>query len=81
MSGGHYQYAEWKLEDLAGEIERGGDSDEPKRVDEFTSTRAVVGAFLRKAAKLVHEVEWADSGDTNYEDARKAIEAILKEPL
>lgn len=79
MSGGSYDYMECHLENLAEKIENGGYAGPPV-VDALTPTRKLVGAFLRKAARLVHEIEWADSGDISKEDAEVEVKKILAEP-
>ena len=78
MSGGAYNYAEFRLEDIAEFIERGGrESDQLPRNDVLTPTRKRIGSLLRTLAEAVHEVEWADSGDTSPEYAVLEVEKIL----
>jgi len=65
MSGGSYDYAYGRVEDLAREIR--GDS----------ALRRAFRAHLVKVAKALHDIEWVDSGDCSPGDEEAAIRACL----
>jgi hypothetical protein len=55
MSGGSYNYAFGKIEDLADEIRP------------TTPLRKAFKTHLRKVAKACHDIEWVDSDSCDYE--------------
>ena len=65
MSGGSYDYAYGKIEDLAGEIMP------------TTPLRKAFKTHLRKVAKACHDIEWVDSCDCGPGDEDEAIRACL----
>ena len=65
MSGGSYDYAYGKIEDLAGEIRP------------TTPLRKAFKTHLRKVAKACNDIEWVDSCDCLPGDEDEAIRACL----
>lgn len=59
MSGGSYDYAFQKLEDLAGSIVKRRDNK---------ITRLRVSKLLKELADICHDIEWIDSGDYGDDD-------------
>lgn len=60
MSGGSYDYIEWKVRACADEMIR----------RHATRPHVVALAHLmEELAELLHRIEWADSGDTSWNDA------------
>ena len=62
MSGGSYDYAFAKVDEMA---ERLTNDRDPARV--------AFGVFLRKVAKAMHDIEWVDSCDYSPGDELAAI--------
>jgi len=54
MSGGAYDYAYCRLENLAEEI---------KQRDDHKALRCLVSDYLKKLADICRTIEWIDSGD------------------
>lgn len=67
MSGGSYDYAYSKIEDLACEIKSRAQTIE----------RKAFAAHLEKIAKAAHDIEWVDSGDYGPGDENKSIRECL----
>lgn len=67
MSGGAYDYAYTRIEDLARQI-RG-----------TTPLRRAFKTHLQLVAKAAHAIEWADSGDSDEPDAESAIRECFGE--
>jgi hypothetical protein len=65
MSGGSYQYAYYRIEELAGEIRT------------TTALRKAFKAHLLKVAKACHDIEWVDSADYSPGDEDSAIRECL----
>ena len=65
MSGGSYDYAYGKIDDLA-------DSIRPT-----TALRKAFKTHLRKVASACKDIEWVDSGDCGPGDEDEAIRACL----
>jgi hypothetical protein len=65
MSGGSYDYAYSRIDDLANEIAP------------TTAIRRAFKTHLRKVAKACHDIEWVDSGDCGKGDEDAAIMACL----
>lgn len=57
MSGGSYDYAQYKLEEIADRLRRNHPDSAP--------ILALAAHFLALAT-VMHEIEWADSGDTSW---------------
>ncbi len=85
MSGGSYDYAYCKLDEMAESV---------RARDNHRVTRERVAALIRKLSKIMHDIEWIDSGDYGDEDwadvkkqldeigefneeARKSVETML----
>jgi hypothetical protein len=65
MSGGSYDYAFGKIEDLAGQIRT------------TTPLRKAFRTHLLKVAKACHDIEWVDSCDYGAGDEDEAIRSCL----
>ena len=65
MSGGSYEYAYGRIEDLAEQIRP------------TTALRKAFKTHLYKVAKACHDIEWVDSGDCGDGDEDAAIRACL----
>lgn len=68
MSGGSYDYAYTRIEQLAWDIRRGA-PDNPLRL--------AFADLLERCAKAAHDIEWVDSCDYGREDDIPAIKAAL----
>lgn len=67
MSGGAYEYASYKLETLAESIR-----------DQHTDPlRRAFADHIRLIAKAMHDIEWADSGDTGPDSWQEATRAVI----
>lgn len=60
MSGGAYDYIEYKVRGCAEDL-RAKHAKEPHVV--------ALAAHMEALADLLHRIEWADSGDTSWSDA------------
>lgn len=67
MSGGSYEYAYHRIEELAADIRA------------TTALRKAFKAHLVKVAKACHDIEWVDSCDYSPGDEDDAIRACLGE--
>lgn len=76
MSGGHYDYSYIHVNDMAFQIRKEarkasdvGESvpRDPREV----ADRRKIAAYLLKVSEAMHALEWCDSGDTCWADARK----------
>jgi len=65
MSGGSYQYAYQRIQDMAEELQP------------TTPLRQAFAEHLVKVAKACHHVEWVDSGDYKSGDEDQAIRDCL----
>lgn len=72
MSGGSYDYAEGRLIDIADAIEHRARGSGVQR----RALRLGFAKLLRSCAEAMHELEWADSGDTDFE--RDAVPVLAK---
>lgn len=71
MSGGHFNYAQHRIEDIASEIDtlilsydRGiRDYDSPETINRFRETAHA----LRRAAEMAQRIDWLVSGDDGEE--------------
>jgi len=68
MSGGAYDYAYYRLEELAEEI---------KQRDNYKALRCLVSDYLKRLADICRTIEWIDSGDYG-EEKWKDIQEELK---
>lgn len=67
MSGGSYDYACFRVKDVAGEI----------RSRHRQPLFVAFADHLERVADVMQSIEWADSGDTLQEDAERDIRAFL----
>ena len=65
MSGGHYDYAYERIDDLVCRIER------------TTPLRKAFVRHLVKVAKAAHDIEWVDSNDNSPGHENAAIREVL----
>lgn len=70
MSGGSYDYAYMRIDDLAADV------DERNR-EVKSDLRAKFARLLRLCAVAAKDIEWADSGDTARGSEDAAISAAL----
>ena len=63
MSGGSYDYVSYKIDEAAGTL-RSRHPRQPHVV--------ALAVFLEELAPLMHDIEWADSCDTEWDDALDA---------
>lgn len=81
MSGGHYDYAYQHVNDVADKVEEeadaipGWDNAEPRDPREAADRRKI-SAHLFKVSEAMRALEWCDSGDTCWVDARKQWVAL-----
>lgn len=73
MSGGHYDYAFTKVNDVADQIDSEADAydngaETVKRDPGEADMRREIAAYLRKVSEAMRALEWCDSGDTNWFD-------------
>lgn len=68
MSGGSYDYAYQKVEDMASSLS-----------EQRSPLRRAFGAHLKLVAKAMHDIEWADSCDYKKGDERPAIIDALED--
>lgn len=66
MSGGRYDYAYVKVQDFADDICKSRDP-----------LWRAFGAHCKLVADAMYAIEWVDSGDSNRDEAVKAIKAVL----
>ena len=67
MSGGSWDYAYVRLEEIADRLEKARDP-----------LRRAFGARLQKCAEALHDIEWVDSADCAEGDEVAAIRAALE---
>lgn len=87
MSGGSYDYAYHKVEQMADDLEHsyarqrimpdpeGYDVPDSKNPDK-DPRRALFAKFLWQVAKAMHAIEWVDSADWGTGDEYPHIEAV-----
>lgn len=79
MSGGHFDYVQYRIDDAANEIERQatwvGSDYQPVTLARFTEAAAT----LRLAAKMLHRVDWLLSDDDGEESFHKRWQAEIGE--
>lgn len=73
MSGGSYDYGFSKLNALAEAIDRRS-REEPQG----KTLRRAFAKMLRRMADAAYELEWADSGDTDWAQAEAALRRVVK---
>ena len=88
MSGGHFNYKQYRISDIADQIERDlsdngrlpdgkktgyGDYSIPNDIADKMAETIVI---LRKCEKMVHAIDWYMSGDTGEDSFRKEWERI-----
>lgn len=69
MSGGHYNYAYAQVQAMASTMQ--GESEE------LTPAMRYFAEYLFEVAEAMRAVEWARSGDTDPDDADKAIGELV----
>lgn len=84
MSGGHFDYNQYQISDIADQIERDlirigtkndyGDIFEIP--DDISDKMLETIALLRKCEKMVQAIDWYMSGDTGDDSFREEWEAI-----
>lgn len=67
MSGGSYDYAYSKVEDMADSLNS----------KEHSALRRAFAKHLKLVAKAMHDIEWVDSSDYAKGDEAAAINAVL----
>lgn len=66
MSGGSYDYAYMKIEDMADEL-----------CQQRQPLRKAFGKHLKLVAKAMHDIEWVDSSDYGPGEEVDSINAVL----
>ena len=66
MSGGAYNYAYSRVEQMAHDIPR------------FSPLRRAFAEHLERVAEAMRALEWCDSGDSNEEAAEAAMRAVIE---
>lgn len=82
MSGGHFDYKQYYIDDIADSIERtmenqGCDEEDGYTEETIQIMKDAVKA-LRKAAIYAHRVDWFLSGDDGEDSLKKRLEEDLK---
>jgi len=83
MSGGHYDYAYWKVSDFAescAQPQNTWDFDKQQDVQvpvDNLELREKLAKHLRKVAEIMRAVEWCDSGDTGEDTLKIQLEEFL----
>jgi hypothetical protein len=83
MSGGHYDYAYWRVLDFAEScISPQNKWDDEKQQDievpaDNLELREKLAKHLRKVAEIMRAVEWCDSGDTGEDTLKVELEEFL----
>lgn len=85
MSGGHFDYNQYRLDDIADQIER--DLNRRGKVTDWGTTFVIPKdiankmvetiVMLRKCGKMVHAIDWFMSGDTGDDSFREEWDGIL----
>lgn len=75
MSGGSYDYAYCKLEDLAAAIRERADGSNCRAL------RLAFAELLQKCAEAAHDIEWVDSGDRSKGDEIASLNAVVSPSL
>lgn len=83
MSGGHYDYAYYKVMDFADSCvlpRISWDYDKQKEVKfpiDNLELRKKFAEHLKSVAHVMREIEWCDSGDTGEDDLKVELEKFL----
>ena len=77
MSGGHFDYDQFKIQDIADEIERICDENEYEFSDKTIAKFRNAIPILREAFIYCHRIDWLLSGD----DGEESFEERLKSEL
>lgn len=79
MSGGYFNYDQWRLENMADQIDRLIENSDDETLNDYSCTRGrgyspetiarfqETRAALMRAAKMAHRVDWLLSGDDSEE--------------
>ena len=84
MSGGHYDYAYYKVADFAESCtlpQNRWDSETQKEIKvpiDNLKLRKKLAKHLKKVAEIMRAVEWCDSGDTGEDTLKVELETFLK---
>ena len=90
MSGGHFQYQQYRIEDIAVEIGEMIGSNDDQSLDEWGQLRGnnyppeILEKFreaahtLRQAAEMAHRVDWLVSGDDGEESFMRRWEKEVR---
>jgi hypothetical protein len=93
MSGGHFEYLQYRISDIAEEIQRLIDSNEDSTMNEWGETNGrfysatVIGRFreavlaLRRAQIMAHRVDWLVSGDDGEDSFLSRWDEELRQAL
>lgn len=77
MSGGHYDYAYFKVNDMTYQMER--EMDRQSEYDpQKTPERVAFAKLLKSVAEAMRAIEWVDSGDCSTPHENKAIRDCLR---
>jgi len=84
MSGGHFDYKQWFIDDIADEvyglIARNNSSEMDELFDDNTIDKFKEAALtLRRASRMAHRIDWLVSGDDGQESFHKRWEEELGE--
>jgi nicotinic acid mononucleotide adenylyltransferase len=91
MSGGHFEYQQYRIEDIAKSIEELIKSNDDESLDEWGYRRGHVYSIetiekfktavdtLRKAAIMAQRVDWLVSGDDGEDSFHRRWDEELKE--
>ena len=81
MSGGHYDYAYYKIEELAEKLELTYDRHHIDGTDKpnppVSPRRLKFKKLLTLVAEAARAIEWADSGDSGEEEAEEAMDKVF----
>ena len=85
MSGGHFDYIDMRIEDVAVEIDRLIETNNIKNMwneshdypSDITFAFRIAAKELRKASAMAHAIDWLVSGDDGEETFRKKWNNIM----
>lgn len=82
MSGGHFEYKQYYIDDIADSIERSLDNPSYDEEDSYTEDTIQIMKdavnTLRKAAIYAHRIDWFLSGDDGEETLKERLADDLK---
>ena len=82
MSGGHYNYAYNRINEFAKELElcvgRFDSNGEPVLEPKISKHRVEFRKLLLLIADAAQALEWADSGDSDEDEAVKAMQKVFQ---